>query len=108
MLDAHLRHRGIREHSRITCFSPANIFFEDVGDNVHRAFAAFASERGIEVETNKEIVGITQDRVSFRDGTERRSDLTIIIPGYRGSDLIFASELGDDVAGDVDRRPRYA
>jgi len=96
MLDAHLRHREIREHSRITCFSPADIFFEDVGDNVHRAFAAFASERGIEVETNKEIVEITQDHVSFRDGTERRSDLTIIIPSYRGPDLISASELGDE------------
>ncbi|MCY0870551.1 MAG: FAD-dependent oxidoreductase [Firmicutes bacterium] len=96
MLDAHLRHGGLRDRSQITCFSPASIFFEDVGDKVHRAFATFAGERGIEIETNKEVVEIMPDRVRFLDGSERSSDLTIIIPSYRGPDLITASELGDE------------
>ncbi|MCY0902136.1 MAG: FAD-dependent oxidoreductase [Firmicutes bacterium] len=33
-VDANLRKRGLREQSPITCFSPSEVFFDDVGDTV--------------------------------------------------------------------------
>lgn len=96
MIDAHLRNRGQRSQTRIRCFSPAEIFFEDVGDQVHEAFGALAQKQDIEVKTNKIIDHLEEDRVVFTDGTDMRSALTIIIPTYRGPDVLTLSGLGDE------------
>lgn len=96
MIDSKLRKRGIRDQARIICFSPAEIFFEDVGDKVHEAFEALAREHEVEVITNKVISKIGKDQVTFQDGTSLPSALTVLIPTYRGPDVIVESGLGDE------------
>lgn len=96
MIDSELRERGIRDQARIICFSPAEIFFEDVGDKVREAFEGLAGEHGVEVTTNKVIDKIEQDHIGFKDGSTFSSALTVLIPTYRGPDLISESGFGDE------------
>ncbi|MCY0876048.1 MAG: FAD-dependent oxidoreductase [Firmicutes bacterium] len=96
MIESELRKRGLREKSRVICFSPAEIFFEDVGDKVHVAFNSLAEQHGVEVQTNKIIDHLEEKRVVFADGSFLDSDLTIVIPAYRGAEVIARSELGDE------------
>ncbi|PWI54272.1 sulfide-quinone oxidoreductase [Sulfoacidibacillus thermotolerans] len=96
MIDSELRKRGTRDKARIICFSPAEVFFEDVGDKVHEAFEGLAREHEVEVVTNKVIEKIEKDQVGFKDGSTLSSALTVLIPTYRGPDLITESGLGDE------------
>ncbi|MCI0182469.1 MAG: FAD-dependent oxidoreductase [Acidibacillus sp.] len=97
MIDVELRKRGLREQSTITCFSPAEIFFDDVGDKVHEAFGALAKKHEVGVVTKKTIDHLEVDKVMFTDGSSLPSALTVLIPSYRGADVIVESELGDEV-----------
>lgn len=96
MLDSALRKRGIRDQTRIICFTPAEVFFEDVGDNVHEAFGVLAQAHGVEVITQKTITSIEKDQVVFADDSVLSSSLTVLIPTYSGPDLIVDSGLGDE------------
>jgi sulfide:quinone oxidoreductase len=96
MIDSELRARGIRGQARIICFSPAEIFFEDVGDKVHEAFEGLARKHEVEVVTNKVINSIEKDGVVFKDGSTIASALTVLIPTYRGPDVLTESGLGDE------------
>lgn len=96
MLDSRLRRQKCRDRTRIRCFTPADIFFEDVGDKVHEAFEALAKQHEIEVETGKIIHHLEKDKVVFQDGSEMASALTIVIPAYRGPDVVADSGLGDE------------
>jgi sulfide:quinone oxidoreductase len=96
MVDAYLQRRGLREKSRIHCFSPADVFFEDVGDKVHEAFGEFTEQHQIGIETKKIIDHLEADKVVFADGTEISSALSILIPAYRGPDVVAESHLGDE------------
>jgi len=97
MLDAELRRREIRDRSSIRVFSPGEEFFEDVGPDVHAALGPAIAEAGIEVGTAKVITAIGPGEVSFADGDTWPSDLTVLIPPYRGPDFVYASAgLGDE------------
>ncbi len=96
MIDSELRERGIRDQARIICYSPAEIFFEDVGEKVHEAFEGLDKKHEVEVVTNKVIDKIEKDHVMFKDGATLSSALTVLIPTYRGPDLITQSGLGDE------------
>ncbi|MCL4314707.1 MAG: FAD-dependent oxidoreductase [Candidatus Thermoplasmatota archaeon] len=95
MIDSYLRERGIREKSSITVFTPGKVFFDDVGESIHQELAPMIKDHGISVLNEKVIDSISKDHVHFADGTSIRSDLSIIIPPYRGPDVIINSELGD-------------
>ena len=95
MIDTYLNERGIRGKSTITVFTPGAVFFDDVGESVHAELAPFIREHKISVLTNKIITAIDDHAVLFSDGTNLESDLTIIIPPYRGPDVISVSRLGD-------------
>jgi sulfide:quinone oxidoreductase len=96
MIDSELRKRGIRDQARIICYSPAEIFFEDVGDKVHEAFKALTKKHEVKVITDKVIETIAKDHVVFKDGSTMSSAVTILIPTYRGPDVITESALGDE------------
>jgi len=96
MLDVFLKKKGIRDKSPITVFTPSSIFFDDVGPSVHKSAGKLLSEHNIEVVTNKRISKIEKDHVNFEDGTELPSAFTIIIPKYKGNQLIKDSGLGDE------------
>ena len=96
MMDYRLRKEGKRDKSTINVFSPAEIFFEDVGDRAREPVAKLMKERGIELTTAKELVEITKDKVIFSDGSSMNCDLAIIIPPYKAPEFIAKSGLGDD------------
>lgn len=79
----------------ITVFTPGKVFFDDVGESIHQELAPMIKEHGISVITGKIISKIYKDKVTFSDGTSIKSDLSIIIPPYRGPDVIIDSDLGD-------------
>ena len=95
MMDTYLKERGIREKSTITVFTPGSVFFDDVGGSIHAELAPFMNEHRISVLTNKILTRIDEHAVNFNDGTDLESDLSIIIPPYRGPELITLSSLGD-------------
>ncbi len=96
MLDTLVRARGLREQVEITAFSPADRFFDDVGDSVHRGLDPLFAERGIGLVTGRRLVGLEAGRALFEEGDPLPFDLAIIIPGYRGHDFIVASGLADE------------
>ncbi|MCI0182876.1 NAD(P)/FAD-dependent oxidoreductase [Sulfoacidibacillus ferrooxidans] len=96
MIESELRKSGKRDDSRVICFSPAHIFFEDVGDKVHEAFGNLAEKHQVEVVTDKILSKVEKDHVEFEDGSVIESALTIIIPAYYGPDAIVNSGLGDE------------
>lgn len=95
MVDSLLREKGLREKSSITVFSPGSRFFDDVGETVHREIEPMLKDHGISVVTNKILKRILNDHVEFSDGSSLESDFPIVIPPYRGPDLILNSNLGD-------------
>ena len=95
MMDTYLRERGIREKSSITVFTPGSVFFDDVGESIHAELGPFMKAHNISVLTNKILTGIDENSVHFNDGIDLESDLSIIIPPYRGPDVITSSSLGD-------------
>ncbi|MGC8516122.1 MAG: NAD(P)/FAD-dependent oxidoreductase [Thermoplasmata archaeon] len=95
MVDTYLREQGIREKSTITVFSPGAVFFDDVGESVHAELSPYIKEHEISVLTGKVLSGIGDHSVHFSDGSDLESDLTIVIPPYRGPDVITSSGLGD-------------
>ena len=96
MMDYRLRKEGKRDKSTINVLSPAEIFFEDVGDGAREPVAKLMQEHGIELTTAKELVEITKDKVIFSDGSSMDCDLAIIIPPYKAPEFIAKSNLGDD------------
>jgi len=80
-----LSRRGI-DHS-ISVFSPGEVFFDDVGDTVRGAIGPLLGEAVITVITvitAKAIAEVGTDHVSFSDGMEVESALSIVIPPYAG------------------------
>ncbi len=98
MVDRELRRRKLRDAATIGVFTPGEIFFEDVGTDVHAALGPQLDQAGITVATGKDLAEIMADRVRFSDGTEMESALSIIIPPYRAAPIVSDSGLGDDHA----------
>lgn len=97
MLDHELRRRDLRERSSIRVFSPAEIFFEDVGDRVHARLQPLIAASDISVETSRVLRAIHADHVEFEDGATWESDLTVVIPPYTAHSFVTDSAgLGDE------------
>jgi sulfide:quinone oxidoreductase len=89
-----LSRRGV-DHS-ISVFSPGEVFFDDVGDTVRGAIGPLLGEAGVTVATAKTIAEVAGDHVSFSDGTDMESALSIVIPPYVGPAVLRDSGLGDE------------
>ena len=96
MVDQYLRREKLREKSSIRVFSPAEIFFEDVGPKVHEVFGPIIEKHNIEVITNKIIESVSETAVHFKDGSKLDSDLSIVLPPYTVAPVIKESGLGDE------------
>ncbi|WP_037912142.1 NAD(P)/FAD-dependent oxidoreductase [Sulfobacillus thermosulfidooxidans] len=96
MADYWLRQKNLRAQSEIICYTPGDVFFDDVGDNVHQAFNTIAQQQSIQVMTNKVIEHIEKDRVWFHDGSSIASALTVMVPTYRGPQVVIDAGLTDD------------
>jgi sulfide:quinone oxidoreductase len=83
------------EHS-VSVFSPADVFFEDVGDTVRGVVGPLLSEAGITVSVQKRITEVARDHVVFADGSEMESAMSVVIPPYVGPRVLRSSGLGDE------------
>ena len=108
MLNDFLKKKGLGTISPITAFSPAQIFFEDVGDKVRNDVGKIMKEEGIGLMTGKTVKKLDAERIYFTDGTSEACALAIILPEYKPYAFITDSGLGDE-AGFIptDRQMRH-
>jgi len=86
-----------RNHDyKIDVFTPAEIFFEDVGDAPHKEVGKYMQEKNITLYNNKVLTQIGKDFVAFEDGTKMDCDLAIIIPPYKAPKFLINSKVGDE------------
>jgi sulfide:quinone oxidoreductase len=97
MIDHYLRAKGLREKTEINVFTPGDIFFEDIDDNVRGAVGGLMGKKGLNLLTEKVTVEVTDKSIKFEDGSEQESDLTIMIPVYFGQKFLMDSGLSDEV-----------
>ena len=96
MLKEFLIKKGLSDSSSITAFSPAKIFFEDVGDAVRNDVAAIMEKEGIGLMTEKIVSKIDDKRIYFEDGTSELCALPIILPQYKPHAFLKESGLCDE------------
>jgi sulfide:quinone oxidoreductase len=97
LVDRWARQRGIRDRVEIHHVTPRALALQPVGPAGHRWGKETFGKLGIHVHTNAEVVQVTpQGRIIFRDGRELRSDLTLIIPPYKGYPVVAQAGLGDE------------
>ena len=96
MIDHYLRQNGLRDKTEINVFTPGEIFFEDIGDDIRVAVGGLMWAKNLNLHLSKVATQVTDTSVKFEDGTELESNLTVMIPVYRGPDFIRNSWLGDE------------
>jgi len=96
MIDYYFRKKNLRKKSTIKVFTPGEIFFEDIGDDVRNKVGALMQKQNISLLNNKVVTEITHSEIKFEDGTSLTSDFSIIIPPYKALDLFKESGLGDE------------
>ena len=96
MLKEFLIKKGLSDSSSITAFSPAKIFFEDVGNAVRNDVAAIMEKEGIGLMTEKIVSKIDDKRIYFEDGTSELCALPIILPQYKPHAFLKESGLCDE------------
>lgn len=96
MLHHLLSEKGLREKTTIDVFTPGEIFFEDIGENVRGAVGGLMGMKNIPLHLSKVAKEITKEAIKFEDGTELPADMVIMIPVYRGQQLLIDSGLGDE------------
>ncbi len=108
MLREFLSKKGILDNSSITAFSPAKIFFEDVGDRVRNDVGAIMKKEGIALITDKVVAKIDAQKIYFQDGTSEDCALAIVLPEYKPHAFIPEAGLSDE-AGFIptDRQMRH-
>jgi sulfide:quinone oxidoreductase len=96
MLDYYLRKHNRRDKTNITVFTPGEIFFEDVGERVHKNMEPVIKKSNINVVTKKILKRIDKEYVEFEDSSRLECDMAIIIPPYRGQKFLIDSNISDE------------
>ena len=97
MIDNYLKKQWVRDKTSIDVFSPWDVFFEDIDNDVRWAVGWLMEKRNIGLHMEKVATEVTKDKIKFEDGTELESDLTIMIPVYFGQKFLMDSGLSDEV-----------
>ena len=96
MIDHYLKSKGLREKSEITAFTPGKPFFEDIWDDVRWWVGWLMWMKNIGLLLNHVVKEVKEKSVVFENGEEIESDLTIMIPVYKGQQFLIDSNLGDE------------
>lgn len=96
MLDYYLRKHNRRNQTNVTVFTPGEIFFEDVGEKVHKNMGPIIEKSRINVVTQKILKRIDKEFVEFEDGSRLDCDMAIIIPPYKGPQFLIDSTISDE------------
>ena len=97
MINNYLTKKGLREKTEINVFTPWDVFFEDIDNDVRWAIGGLMWKRNIGLHMEKVTKEVTDKAIKFEDGTELESDLTIMIPVYFGQKFLMDSGLSDEV-----------
>ena len=97
MIHHYLTNKGLRDKTEINVFTPGEIFFEDIDENVRGGVAGLMKAKNINLLMEKVTTEVTDKSIKFEDGTEVESDLTIMIPVYFGQKFLMDSGLADEV-----------
>ena len=97
MIDKYLRKKGLREKTEMNVFTPWDVFFEDIDDNVRGAVWGLMWQKKINLHMEKVTTEVTENSIKFEDGTKLESNLTIMIPVYFGQQFLIDSKLWDEV-----------
>jgi len=97
MIHRYLKEKGLRDKTEMNVFTPGDVFFEDIGDDVRGAVGGLMGKRKINLHMEKVTTEVTDKKIKFEDGTELDSDLTIMIPVYFGQKFLMDSGLSDEV-----------
>jgi len=97
MIHRYLKEKGLRDKTEMNVFTPGDVFFEDIGDDVRGAVGGLMGKRKINLHMEKVTTEVTDKKIKFEDGTELDSDLTIMIPVYFGQQFLMDSWLSDEV-----------
>lgn len=96
MLHHLLSEKGLRDKTTIDVFTPGEIFFEDIGNDVRGAVGGLMGMKKIDLHLAKVAKEITKDAIKFEDGTELPADMVIMIPVYKGHQVLIDSGVGDE------------
>ena len=97
MIDHYLKKKWLRNDVEINVFTPWDIFFEDVDENVRAGVAGLMKAKNIKLFKEKVVTEVKEKSVKFEDWTELESDLTIMIPVYYWQKFLMDSGLSDEV-----------
>lgn len=96
MMDYVLRQKWIREKCSIDVFTPGEIFFEDIWNDVRGAVGGLMWAKWLNLHMAKVTTEVTANSIKFEDGTELEADMVIMIPVYKGQQFLIDSGLGDE------------
>ena len=97
MINHYLEKKWLRDKTEINVFTPGDIFFEDIDNDVRWAVGGLMQKRNIGLHMEKVTTEVTDKSIKFEDGTELESDITIMIPVYFGQKFLMDSGLSDEV-----------
>ena len=95
-LEHQLRKRGVRGSTKIHYFTPYRVILPHLGEKARGIIRGIFTEKGIEVHTEMYLQEVKSESLLFQDGKEFTSHLSVLIPPYRGRQVVARSGLGDE------------
>ena len=96
MIHHYLEKKWLRDKTEITAFTPGEPFFEDIWDDVRNWVGWLMEQKKIGLLQNHEVKEVKEKSIVFENGEEVESDLTIMIPVYKGQQFLIDSKLADE------------
>jgi sulfide:quinone oxidoreductase len=93
LIDAALRHRGVRGNVDVAVHSAEPAPMGVAGANVSAAVTAILDNRGIDYHPSHQITAAEPGRADFADGRSEGFDLLVYMPPIRLPDVVAASAL---------------
>ncbi len=100
-LDHYLRKKGLRDNFELTMFAPMPEPGKRMGAKALKAMQKMFDAKNIAQRFGTKITGFTPNGISFADGTELLSDVTMFISAGTGSAILKSSDLPLSEAGFV-------
>ncbi len=96
LIDAVLRHRGVRGQVGIALHSAEPAPMGVAGPNVSAAVTALLSDRAIEYQSSHQITSCQPGTAEFADGQSESFDMLVYMPPITPPDVVTASQLAGD------------
>lgn len=95
-LDHLLRRRGLRNNTQLRYFTPNSYLLPHLGERSRNVFAQVFRKKSIETYTAMKLIEVKKDSVLFNGNKEFSSHLSVLVPPYRGRQVVAQSGLAND------------